>query len=884
MSIEPPTYRRVAPAVVALSDGLATRLSVTGGKGANLARLIDQGFDVPDGCCVTTTVYDRLVDDEEIQRLVDRLEATDIDDTDGLRARAGRLREAIRDRQLEDRQLGAIEQMVDASSVYVARSSATAEDLPTASFAGQHDTVLDVRGTGEVADAVRRCMASVFTDRAVFYRVNNGISHREVSMAVVVQKMVDPEVSGVLFTADPMSGKRCVASIDAATGLGEAVVSGTVTAENIKVDRIGRQILRRDAEDNGDELSTAGQPSRVLTDDQVMELVSCGEAIERGFEGPQDIEWSFVDGELKVLQTRRITTLFPRPRPLADDGRLHVYYSWNHRQGMIEQMPPLVVDYWRRSMTSLFDQFGYQAEAATAGGMIYIDVTPFLRSPKVAGRLFAGLEEFDRQAIGDLEEICGRRDEFAEMTLLGSTSLTTTLEALGKLVPVAVQSLFGVIRGVVGTSYRQAPQRGRMWADQLATEMIRDIRAGDTIDQRLRIILDKNDEFIWQAMKQALLLWNLYACRAVLRRLCPGCDQELAALQRGLRDNVTTAMMLELGDVADVARESPAVEEAIEEGAGLDQIRNLDGAEPFVRGLDDFLDHYGFRAPAEIEFSGPRYRDEPSMLMSTIGSMLQTADHGEHRRHIEQLEDEAREATERMRRVADRGRFGAWKRRLVGTFARRYRAFLSLREVTKYALSQLLNEVRSQVLDAGKSLRRRGVIDEFHHVWMYDFEELLAALDEPEQGSPVDAHQRLARHRWHRQLKPARVITSDGEIPRGTIGDRPDPETFDGLVGIPTSRGVAEGVVRVIREPAGARLNHGEILVAPHTDPGWTPLFLNAAGLVTDEGGEMTHGSLVAREYGIPSVVVAGVTDQLESGQRIRVDGHRGTVEILDES
>ena len=876
MKTQPKTYRKSTLPVLFLHDPATKELSVAGGKGANLAKLMEYGFSVPAGFCVTTAVYEELVDEPGIRRLVDELDDSDAGEVERLREVAAELRERIRRRRLSDSVLEAIEEAVNSDLRYVARSSATAEDLPTASFAGQHDTMLDVVGLTEVVDAVLRCMASVFTERAVFYRASAGISNDEVSMAVVIQKMVDPEVSGVLFSADPMSGRRGVMSIDAATGLGEAVVSGTVTAENIKVDRRTSEVISHRAEE-GD-----GEMGRVLSEDEIRELVACGDRIEEAFGAPQDIEWSFVGGNLEVLQTRSITTLFPLPKPAPKGEGLRVYYSWNHRQGMTEVMPPLVVDYWLRSLNVLVERMGYHPGdapgGATAGGMVYFDVTPLLRSEGVARRVYAGLTEFDPQAVADFEEICRRRrPEFAQISLLGSTSLARTLRSAGRLLPVVARSIYGVVHGAVSRSFKRAPLEGRIWADRLAAQIIDDVRSGATIEERLRIVLEKNDEFIWKAMEQALLLWNLYAYRAVLQRLCPGCDEEFAALERGLRENVTTAMMLELGDVTDSARDHPQLKEAIVEGADFAEVREVRGAQDFVEGVDNFIERYGFRAPAEIEFSKPRYREDPSTLMGTIRGSLQSAEGGDHHRHISRLEEEAMEGIARLEDVAEQGLFGALKRRLIRPFALRYRSFLSLREVTKYALAQLLAEVRRQVMDAAEMLVRKGRLEEASDVWLYGFDELIAAMEEPGRAPEVDIHARRAEFRWHRQLHSPRVITSDGEIPHPSL-----EEGVDGLVGAPTSRGVAEGIARVIYDPGGASLEKGEILVAPHTDPGWTPLFLNAVGLVTNVGGEMTHGSLVAREYGIPSVVIAEATQPLESGQRIRVDGYRGTVEIMD--
>ena len=368
--------------------------------------------------------------------------------------------------------------------------------------------------------------------------------------------------------------------------------------------------------------------------------------------------------------------------------------------------------------------------------------------------------------------------------------------------------------------------------------------------------------------------------RAALRRLCPDADEEFEALERGLRENVTTAMMIELGDVTDIARDNPEIERALKDARDIGEIREIAGGEEFATAFEDFLDRYGFRAPAEIEFSRPRYHEDPSPLLGTIRAKLETGEPGDHRGHLEHLEAEAERAIARLERQASRERFGPIRRRLVRPFALRYRSYLSMREVTKYALSQLLAETRRHVLAAGEKLEREERLENVGDVWLYDFDELLAELRNPDTSTDIDLDARRAEQFHHQQLRPPRVVTSDGEIPRG---DTTSDVDTDGLVGIPTASGVADGRARVIEEPGDATLETGEILIAPHTDPGWTPLFLNAAGLVTNNGGKMTHGSIVAREYGIPSVVVAGATEGIDTGQRIRVDGNRGVVELLED-
>jgi len=864
-------FGKSTKAIVSLEDAVARDFSLVGGKAVNLAKLISAGISVPEGFCVTTTVYHDLINDQKIIGLINELETIKLTETDQLNNLAAKIREQIQAKGLSTEVKQAIKNLLDTEELYALRSSATAEDLPTLSFAGQHDTVLNVSGIEAVTEAVLKCLASLFTDRAVAYRATNKIAHRKVSMAVVVQRMIKADASGVLFTADPTTGKRTVASIDAAFGLGEAIVSGKVTADNVRVDRKSGEILEYRAE---------SRDSRVLSDQQVKALISHGEEIERLFGTPQDIEWSIAGEHFWILQARPITTLFPIPAPSPEDNALHVYYSWNHRQGMTDVMPPLVIDYWL-GIFDMMQSFGiaFKRLGVTAGGIIYLDVTPFVRSNWLAPRLFEGLQDFDKQSVSLLEAVRERRcNELARISLLRGISPIQSLSAIAKLTFFAIWTVGIILRGLVSKTYRQVPQRSRQWADKIAQRMIQDIRLESTEHERLRTALKKNNEFVWGAMKQALMLWNIYFYRFALKKLCPESDKEFEALERGLPESVTTTMMLELGDLTNLAYDLPAVMRAISDGQDLETIRKIEGSEKFVVEFENFLSRYGFRASAEIEFSQPRYHEDPSWLLNSIRVSLKTGIRGEHRKRIEGLQAGAEVAITHLEELAGSARFGSIRRRLVRPFALRYRSYLSVREVTKYALSQLLAETRRQVLLAGELLKREGSLENAEDVWFYDFDELILALKKPTERLDIDIVNRRAEYRWHKQLRSPAVITSDGEIPRGDTTADPG---VDGLVGIATSGGVAEGIARVIHDPREATLEPGEILIAPHTDPGWTPLFLNAAGLVTNVGGVMTHGSLVAREYGIPSVVVVEATEKIKSGQQIRVDGYRGVVELL---
>src|ERR1700733_2293529 len=346
--------------VLGLQEIGKTQVALAGGKGAQLGELsrID-GIRVPDGFCVTTDAFRRIMTTApRIDDQLDRLSRLDPDDRQALRTLSAELRRTLERVAIPDDLAAAITRSVTqlgGQAAYAVRSSATAEDLPTASFAGQQDTYLNVAGAAAILRNVSRCWASLFTERAVTYRLRNGFDHRKVNMAVVVQHMVVPEAAGLLFTADPVTSSRKVASVEASFGLGEALVAGLVNADTFKV-RDGEVVARAVAAkqraihassvSGTDELTVA--PSRqeqpALTDAQVVRLVQLGRRIEAHFGHPQDIEWCLAEGDFWIVQSRPITTLFPIPE--AADQENHVYVSVGHGQMMTEAMRPLGFSMW----------------------------------------------------------------------------------------------------------------------------------------------------------------------------------------------------------------------------------------------------------------------------------------------------------------------------------------------------------------------------------------------------------------------------------------------------------------------------------------------------------------------------------------------------------
>ncbi|WP_375764772.1 phosphoenolpyruvate synthase [Archangium gephyra] len=887
----------------------AADLPRVGGKGANLGEMARAGFPVPPGFCVTTAAFDAfLAGCGELQALYAQLEALDGKDVEAARRAAESTRAALGHAPLPPTVAEAVlatwrAQGSEAS--WAVRSSATAEDLPDASFAGQQDTYLNIRGAEALLDAVRRCWVSLFTDRAVLYRARSGFGHRAVKLSVVVQRMVLPEVSGILFTADPITGRRGTVSIDAGFGLGEALVSGLINADLYKVDKATGELLEvrvgdkalaiRPRPEGGtweERLSEDVRRARALDDAALRELVAMGVRIETHYGKPQDIEWCIEAGRLYVVQTRPITSLYPLPEPAPSDEGLHVYASFGHVQMMTDAMPPLAIQVWRlllpfgKAPRGQGDAPSESRILTTAGSRIYLDLTPLLRHPGPR-RVFTGILGHVYENVGQGLRTLTDRPAFQR----GASGERARLSAIGRFV-------VPIVARVLARLFVMEPTRLRPGVESFIESRVAGVRArlaaaapGAARLREARLALSDlfSQVILTLAPNIAVgIIANRLLVNLVRKGVLGGTEEDLSALERGLPGNVTTEMDLAVGDLTDRVRPYPALAELLRSRPATEALaaaRDVEGGPAFLEAWRAFLERYGMRGPGEVDLSRPRYKDEPAPLIAAIVGGLGTASAnraaGEHRAHHAALTAKAEAASEHLVTASRRGLLGGLRAGLARRWVRVARTGMGLREHPKYLLVRVLELARDAVREAGALLVQRGALGAEEEVYLFRFEELIAALEATQTPDlrTLAGERRAALQRDARRSPPF-VMASDGEIPSLAAREDVPPGALSGTA---ASAGVVEGLARVVLDPAREVLHAGEILVAPHTDPGWTPLFVHAAGLVTEVGGLMTHGSVVAREYGIPAVVsVSGATQRIRTGQRIRVDGTRGFVEVLD--
>jgi phosphoenolpyruvate synthase/pyruvate phosphate dikinase len=852
-----------------------TRVALAGGKGANLGELSRiEGVRVPDGFCVTTDAFGRMMAGAPaIDDRLDRLSRLQPDDREAIRALSAEVRESIEriaiPEDLAAAITGALARLGEGTACAV-RSSATAEDLPTASFAGQQDTYLNVTGAAEILQHVSRCWASLFTERAVTYRLRNGFDHRKVRMAVVVQRMVFPRAAGILFTADPVTGNRSIASVEASFGLGEALVAGVVNPDVYKVrdgaviDRtIGGKRLAIVASPGGGTREEAIEPERqeqpALTDAQAVRLAELGRRIEAHFGRPQDIEWCLADDDFHVVQSRPITTLFPIPQ--AGDGENRVYVSLGHQQMMTDAMKPLGFSFMQ--MTSF-------RPMAEAGGRLFVDVTPELASPATRDRVVAVLGRSD-PLIGDALRTVLERDGFIQPVPdegpAAGAPPASDAPPPPEIGPAAVTELMERSQASIAALKRDIrTTSGPALLDFIQAD-IRERTRALSDPRRFQVIMAGQEAAWW--LNERLEAWL-------------GEKNVADTLTQSVPNNVTSEMGLALLDVADAIRPHPEVVaflEQAEDDGFLDELPGLAGGREAADAIQDWLDRYGMRCAGEIDITRPRWSEHPATLVPLILGNVRNFAPGEAGRRFERGLREAREkeqeVLERLRALPDGEQKADETRRMID----RVRAFSGYREYPKYSMVSHYFVYKQALLEQAGCLVRAGVLREKEDAFYLTFQELQEVLRTNQVDDELIRRRRDA-FRSYQALTPPRVITSEGEAVAGAY--RRDHLPAGALVGLPVSAGTVEGRARVILDMAEADLAPDDILVTAYTDPSWTPLFVAIKGLVTEVGGLMTHGAVIAREYGLPAVVgVEHATRLIRDGQRIRVHGTDGYVEIL---
>ncbi|MBN1429178.1 MAG: pyruvate, phosphate dikinase [Anaerolineae bacterium] len=875
--------------VMSLADPKAT-LETVGGKGASLARLATAGLPVPGGFHVTTGAYRQFVEANALQpRILAALEPVDASQPATLETASEAICQLFMQADVPTPIADAITRAYGDLSNHTitttkgrkstnqpiavaVRSSATAEDLPDASFAGQQETYLNISGTEAVLEAVKRCWASLWTARAIGYRAHQNIDPDSVALAVVVQRLVHAETAGILFTANPMNGRRDEMVINAAWGLGEAIVGGQVTPDTLIADKATGQIKQVQVADKTvmtvrTAQGTVEQPveesrrkERVLDDVLAADLAQLGRRIEAHYGAPQDIEWCRDGAQLFIVQSRPITTLFPLPAPLpASEDGLRLYLCVNVvLQGITEPLTPMGLEMFRLGYAGMIDDLSgkvsdaYPAWVKTAAGRMYIDLTDLLHNSSFGKRLAERLASKDPVAIRALLQVY----QANAGELHTRQKIKLPLAAFSKVIPnmlgPAIYSFF-------------APRAARQKLQTMGDAWLA------PLEQRARQLTNSADRLCFVEEAARKLFWTAFYevayCSSGLRgvELVPvlvkkwlGTDTLAQPVLQALPHNPTTEMGQELLRIA--------------------RTLQIEGSAPTPDhpAVQEFLKRFGHRAVREIDTGLPRWYEDPTYVLEMLTVYLAQDNLEAKLEGFRAAQMEAEAAIPRIV-AAVRQRKGSLSAWLIGHLLRCLREVGGMREQPKFDMIRCYALFRRVLFEVGHDLVMQGRLDRADDVFYVTFADI-------REGGELRLRAAEAHAEYAREVKRVavpRIMTSTGECFYGAPAIASQDE--NALVGAPVSPGEYEGVARIVDTPIGAHLERGEILVTHSTDPSWTPLFLNAGAVIMETGGPISHGAIVAREYGIPAVAgVSEATTRLHTGQRLRVNGETGEIACLE--
>ncbi len=883
-----------------------TSLPVGGGKAANLGELIHAGFTVPAGFCVTTSAYVRVSARALLDPYLSALSTVSREESGRQIELATAIRTALCQTPLPPEVSEAVISAYQALSLggpipVAVRSSATTEDLEDTSFAGQQETFLNVIGIEAVLTSVQRCFASLWTDRATQYRTSLGIAHGNVRLAVVVQRMVEAEVAGVLFTANPLTGKRQESVIDANPGLGEAVVSGATNPDHFVVQTPTGEISERrlgnkqgviQAVDGGGtrKIEAGAFPALAcLSDEQIRALVALGARVEAWYETPQDIEWAIdPSGQIFLLQARPITTLFPLPvdAPKTSES-LSVYLAFGVQQGTYRPFTPMGLSTLRLITSGGLALIGLPPHDPLAGpGFIteaasrpFFEVTEALRSPFGRRFLTEAMREAEVHAASSFEQLVTDPRLSLRKTSLHRFGRAFTLLFVRTRLPWYLLAAF--------FAPKTASRRVQRIVDhlRLARQIDASASAATHLAEASRLLL----QCLRLAFRVSPVMLAGMQSFALARRMLGelASESECQIVLGGSPANPTTQMNLALWRLSQEIR-ADATSKHLLQSLPAERLAQdyQQGRLPALlqKGLTSFLQEYGHQGICELDLGVPRWSEDPTYVLDLLTGYLEI----EESRDAPdlQLQRAGARAHTMIATLAHRARQKHW---LLGQLVRfclqRAHALAGFREMTRFVIGLSFSQARNLLWPVGEELAEDGRLKNAEDIFFLTFPEVHAALAGADQRSRVSERQATFARELGRRHVPL-VLLSDGTEPTVQSQKTQSTALSEGtLQGTPASPGTVTALARVILDPHDARLEPDEILVVPSTDPGWTPLFLKASGLVMEVGGAMAHGAIVAREYGIPAVVgVAGATERIATGNRVTINGAEGLVVIQSSS
>lgn len=839
---------------------------LVGGKGYNLSKMFNRGLKVPNGFVITSEAYDVYVEENNLgPHIVEILEQHLLSSEKSKAIKALFVQEKISETLVSE----ILEGFKQIPSARVAvRSSSTVEDLPGMSFAGQYSSYLNVI-KGDLIEKVVMCWQSLWNERAIDYRKKYDVT-TNFSHGVVIQEMIQAKVAGVIFTANPVSGIRTEILVNAAYGLGESIVSGEVNPDQYTIDYQSGNVLKEEISkkevlcqyaEKGIEyvpVKPSLQGVSSLKASHIKELVKEAYKVQNYFGCPQDMEFAIdPQDELYITQSRDITTLFPIEE-FDQEGKLRAYLGASTVMlGMKEAFTPLGADLYGGMFPTMINVMTNRKKPLTtdfvkyAGGRIFIDITYLLSSKLVASRLAQAFSGSDLPLKDTMDHVIAKHGK------------TFRHQGIKFKIPWGIFKYGFGMMGNYKIAQKVDPEERynaiRALGEEFYQDILEEAKHLKTVEDKIKFCEDSMLKVFKLTQKQAwycVEVNNYSKIEKTLKKMF-GDKYNLDILSYALPECITVELGLELNRLAKYFDEN-----------GLEPTAD----DPKMKA---FLAKFGHRSTVELDFGYKRWHEDPEYLLNQIKSYMVDK---MYERNIAEVQEKADEANDLIQEIyeAVKAKRGAKKAKKLRDSIIGFRRAAGMREYPKFNIVQSLDVSRKVMLGVGKSYQEQGLIDDPEDIFFLKKEDILS-------GRILKEIVRKNRELYNKEMKRnsiPRIVLNTGETHYSA--QKFDPKNKV-LKGISLSAGVYEGRVRVVFDPNSSELKEGEILVTESTNPAWTPLFMAAKGLIMEYGGPLSHGGIVAREYGIPAVVgIPSVTDLLVDGQLVRVNGETGTVEILE--
>ena len=876
------------PLVYNFSTEASPILAEVGGKGLSLIRMNQANFPVPPGFVLTAVFFQPWF----VQLHQSGLWTAVLDSQPSERkAACDAAKAAVLHYKFTNEQCDALSKATktltqSGMALFAVRSSSPEEDLEGASFAGGYETSLGVT-LNHLQSAIRHSFASCLDERIFVYKQERGFDVAQPRIAVVVQQQIAADAAGVAFSLNPLNNCYDELVINANFGLGESVVSGAVTPDTFVVDRVGKTILSREIgrketavylQPVGGTIEktrdTAERPS--LTDQQALQIAQLTGKVEAAYNKPIDIEWAYDGDQLYLLQARPITAYFPVPEiMITQPGERKILYADKTllKQGINEPLSVMGTDFLVLTDDLLSEFIGgtgasqdiINGLALTFDGRMYLNVS---NNMKLQGynRI---VREYHVMDVGSSEILAHiDKDEYIP------EKLPPMLK--GMLWKALWRNLRPLMKSTKAFRQPDAYKADVAAAVETMRQAIyREFEQTQGFHNLTKAVLSHYLIYMDAAMASMLVSeLSRMRLKRLLKKEPDSIQQKAVYLERALPDNITIEMGMAMYRLA----QFPEIMDCASGGEFAQRLQAGDFSPEFIGAWQDFMDDYGFRCPLELDLSTPRYDEQPAQFYMQLRIMAENSDLENNPETIFERSTAEREAVFNELHTI----LGQQSGRKAKTFRKQYTHLVNfggMREAHKYHFIWVLNQLRQHVLVMAEKLVADGRLDTQQQIFDLTFDQLDQALADPILDLRILAYENTAYLRRYAHVRDfPRVFDSRGKILRPPRREAQNGE----LVGQPISPGVVRGPVKILHTPDEKPVLPGDILVARATDPGWTPLFTNAAAIILEVGGLLQHGSLVAREYGKPCVAgIDNITNQLRDGQMVEVDGLQGIVRPL---